>query len=226
VVLAPKLRACLRHPRVAHLVTPGQRAPWARATARLPEAAPSAARPDDAAPTPAHRPVRLGFAAGRTALRSHRCAHLADAVLTMGGMTSTRQAAVNAVAAVASALLLVALPDLRAIVLPPPAPAVAAAFSPSPYVVRMRLDTPHAGAFAVVLESEFWSNRRAASAGGGLGAGAYAELRLTRSPVQITRDVQNGRIWVERRRRFLTREFTPGERVGDYSLASLLVPDE
>jgi hypothetical protein len=28
----------------------------------------------------------------------------------------------------------------------------------------------------------------------------------------------DGDVWVERRRRFLTREFNPGERVGRYSL--------
>ena len=33
--------------------------------------------------------------------------------------------------------------------------------------------------------------------------------------------IEDGTVWVERRRRFLTREFAPGERVGRYSLSYL-----
>jgi hypothetical protein len=38
---------------------------------------------------------------------------------------------------------------------------------------------------------------------------------------QQTGDGEEGTIWIERRRHFLGREYTPGERVGRYSISYL-----
>ena len=217
VIVEPKIRACLRHPRVAHLITPRQGAD------APPESWPAAGMQRPAITSN----VRLGFASGRPSLRSHRCGHLAHALLTFGDLTSRWQAAVNGMALVASATLVVALPDLRGILLPPAPPIPVRVASPAPDVVRVGLDTRHPRHFAVLMTSGFWSNRRVDVAlAGGPGGVAYAELRLTRSADQSTRDVLNGTIWVERRRRFLMREFTTGERVGQYSLSFFSLPHD
>jgi hypothetical protein len=227
VILEPKVRACLRHPSVAHLITPRQGAVATSGTTRPADAPPEASRAPGAHRRAITSNVRLGFASARPSLRSHRCGHLAHALLTLGDLTSPWQAAVNGVAVVASAVMLVALPDLQGILLPPPAPTPVHAASPAPDVVRVALDTRHPRHFAVLMTSEFWSNRRVDVArSDGAGSVAYAEFRLTRSTDQSTRDVLNGIIWVERRRRFLMREFATGESVGQYSLTYFSLPHD
>jgi hypothetical protein len=115
--------------------------------------------------------------------------------------------------------MLAASPDLRGILRPPPAPMVAP-LSLSPYQLQVGLDTDWPRDFAVVLESDFWANRRATvSAAGNM---PRVELRLSRLARQRSHDVDDGILWVERRRRFLTREFLEGERVGRFPLASLI----
>ncbi|MDF1506200.1 hypothetical protein, partial [Roseisolibacter sp. H3M3-2] len=168
---------------------------------------------------------RLGFAADarRPALRLHPCAHVADAVLAVAALRSPRQAALNAVAVATVVGALAGAPDLHAIVRPPAAPLAVAPFSTSPYALWVSLDTRHPEDFAVVLESGFWANRRAAVASPGGAAPPRAELRLRRlSHRASTRDVDDGTVWVERRPRFLGREFAGGERVGRYSLPYLV----
>jgi hypothetical protein len=219
VILEPKVRACLRHPEVAHLITPRQDGATSTATTRPADLPPEGWTAADLRGRGLPPNVRLGFASGRPSLRSHPCGHLAQALMTLGGLTSRRQAAMNGVAMAASAAMLVALPDLRGILLPPAAPTPTRAASTSPDVVRVVLHTRHPRQFAVLMTSGFWSNRRVdLVSDGSTDTTAYAELRLTRSADQTTRDVLDGTVWVERRRRFLTREFTPGERVGQYSL--------
>jgi hypothetical protein len=61
------------------------------------------------------------------------------------------------------------------------------------------------------------------AAGGGI---PRAELPLRRAAFQSTQLVEDGTVWVERRRRFLFREFDPGERVGQFFLSYLMVPRE
>jgi hypothetical protein len=46
-------------------------------------------------------------------------------------------------------------------------------------------------------------------------------MRLTRLSQQETVDEENGTVSVERRQKFLTREFQSGEQVGSYSLSYL-----
>jgi hypothetical protein len=116
--------------------------------------------------------------------------------------------------------MLLALPDLLGILLPPSAPAVVAPASPSPYHLWVSLDTEHPERFLVVFESGFWSNRRSEVAWhGGAQPSARAEIRLQRLARQTADDEEDGTVWIERRRRFLAREFAPGERVGRYSLS-------
>ena len=83
----------------------------------------------------------------------------------------------------------------------------------------MSLDTEHPRDFWVVLESDFWANRRAELIRyGGVNASVRAEVRLNRLQRQA-RSEEDGTVWVERRRHFLGREFAPGERVGRYDLS-------
>jgi len=92
--------------------------------------------------------------------------------------------------------------------------------STSPYYLWVSLDTKRPEAFAVVFESGFWANRRAeVTDHTGVGGSARAEMRLNRLDRQSTRDEEDGTVWVERRQKFLTREFQLGERVGSYSLS-------
>jgi hypothetical protein len=140
--------------------------------------------------------------------------------MAIGGLRSAWQLALNAVAGLASTAMLVALPDLHSILLPPPVPAVVAPSSPSPYYLWVSLDTRHPDRFLVVLESGFWSNRRAeVTRQGGANPSARAEIRLNRPVRQTASDAEDGTVWIERRRRFLLREFAPGERVGRYSFS-------
>jgi hypothetical protein len=225
VILEPKLRACLRHPSVAHLITPEQRVEATSGTTHPAELPTEASRGAGTRRPVSASGVRLGFASGRPSLRRHRCGHLAHALLALGALTSPWQAASNGVAVVATAAMLVASSDLRGILLPPPAPTPVRTVSLAPDIVRVGLDTRDPQHFVVLLTSDFWSNRRVdVVRSGGPGSVARAEFRLTRSTDQSTRDALNGTVWVERRRRFLWREFTTGERVGRYSLTYFSLP--
>jgi hypothetical protein len=116
-----------------------------------------------------------------------------------------------------SAVMIAALPDLRALLLPPPPPAVVGPASASPYYLWVGLETRNPEAFQVVLESGFWANRRVdAVAHDG---SVRAEIRLRRLSHNTVPDSEDGTLWIERRRRFLFREFDPGERVGRYTFS-------
>jgi hypothetical protein len=92
--------------------------------------------------------------------------------------------------------------------------------SPSPYYLWVSLDTKRPNAFSAELESQFWSNRRADFFSyGGADASVRAEMRLTRNAHQTTIDEQDGTVWIERRRKFLNREFQGGERIASYPFA-------
>jgi hypothetical protein len=228
VVVATKVRACLRHPDVRHLLAPRQRDAGrrdaGRSAAERPAAErPAAERPADALPAGSHGQTgtaraQFGFASDGGSLRIHQAGHLAGAVLAVSGTTSRWQIGVTALAALTSVAMLAAAPDLRGILLPPRAPMIAP-LSVSPYQLQIGLDTERPRDFAVVLESGFWANRRTVvTAVGGV---SRAELRLSRLARQPSRDIDDGVVWVERRRRFLTREFVEGERVGRIALGSL-----
>jgi hypothetical protein len=228
VALEPKLQACLRHPDIIDVLTPYQPEARQRVIAQLADALPNGtnemtgATPARGVTTRAMARQRLGFAHQRPVLRSHRCRHLAQAVLAVGRLTSRWQMAVNALALGVSVVMLMALRDIKPILLPPRAPMAVAPFSRSQYQLWVSLDTQSPRDFDVVLESGFWANRRAnVEAYAGPEASVRAELELNRLSHQLTRDVEDGTVWVERRRRFLTREFAPGERVGRYSLSYL-----
>jgi hypothetical protein len=142
--------------------------------------------------------------------------------MTVGDLRSSLQLAVNAFAVVVSIVVLAAASDLRHILLPPPSPAVVGPSSPSPYELWVSLDTSEPETFYVVLESGFWSNRRSEVARyPGENASTRAQIRLSRLMRQTTHDPEEGTVWIERRQRFLTREFAPGERVGRYSFSYL-----
>ena len=48
-----------------------------------------------------------------------------------------------------------------------------------------------------------------------------AEMRLSRHGRPSTIDERNGTVWIERRRKFLNREFQGGERIASYPLAHI-----
>jgi len=221
VVLEPKLRACLQHAGIKHILTPSQRDASRWAVARLIHAmTPAILKSEPDMPTTAH--AQLGFAAEERRLVSHRCRHVAQALMALGGFTSGWQKAMSALAVAVSCLMLLALQDLLCILLPPRAPDVVAPASPSPYYLWVSLDTKHPEYFEVVLESKYWSNRRAkVMRYSGADASVRAEIFLHRLTGQIARDGEDGTVWIERRRRFLTREYASDERVGRYSIAYL-----
>ena len=64
------------------------------------------------------------FASERQRLRSHRCRYAAQSILAVGDFTSRSQLAANALAFVVSIVMLVALPDIRNVLDPPPPPVV------------------------------------------------------------------------------------------------------
>ena len=216
VVLEPKIRACLRNSNVTDVLTPWQPEAKQSAIERLRVSRRSQGRPLQ------NSGMALGFAAAEIKLRSHRCRHAAQSVMAVGGFTSKSQLAANVLGIAVTVVMALALPDIRNILQPPTAPRVVSPGSPSPYYLWVSLDTKRPEAFQAQLESGFWSNRQAdvAAYGGGDGS-VRAEMRLTRHGHQNTIDEQDGIVWISRRRKFLSREFQPGERVASYPLAYL-----
>jgi hypothetical protein len=221
VILEAKLRACLQRGDIKHILTPRQPGVVPQAVNRL--ANDLTSRRSEHGPTPQpHSEVRLGFAAEEMFLRIHPCRHISQVLMRLGEFTNTRQMALNVLAIAISVAMLLALPDLRAILRPSPAPEAVAPSSPSPYHLWVSLDTEHPDDFQVVLESSFWANRRARVVRyGGADASVRAEILLHRLASQNFGDGEDGTVWVERRRHFLHREYAPGERVGRYSLSYL-----
>jgi len=219
VVLDPKLRACVQQGRIRHILIPEQRDGDRRVINRVADTLTPIRQQKVVAAAPTGQ---LGFAAEQPALRSHPCRHVAQAIMAIGNFSSRWQMAVNTLAALVSAALLLALPDLQSIMAPPPAPTPITPSSPSPYYLWVSLDTKKPDCFQVILESKFWSNRRAdVKQYSGANASVRAEIRLQRVAHQTSFNEEEGTIWIERRRRFLTREFAPGERVGRYTLSYL-----
>jgi len=216
VVLEPKIRACLRNPSVTDLLTPWQAGAKPHAIAQI------AAMRRVAEPTLQSPGTTLGFAASKRTLRSHRCRHVAQSVMAIGDFTSRSQLAANVFGLAVSVVMVLALADIRNLLLPPDPPRVVAPGSPSPYYLWVSLDTNRPEAFEAEFESAFWSNRRAnVIAYGGADGSARAELRLTRYPRPTTIDEEDGTVSIVRRRRLLGREFATGERVGSYPFAHL-----
>lgn len=219
VVLESKLRACMRQGGVHHLIVPRQAGSGAALLVRDAEANAPVAR--EKAPTASLAgQMRFGFAAENRYLRVHSFRHIAQVMMRLGDLMSRAQAVFNVVGVAVTCAMLFALPGLRGILLPPPAPLVVAPSSPSPNYLWVSLNTKHPESFRVVLESRYWSNRRAdVLAHKGANASARAEIRLHRQAGLMTGDMVDGTVWVERRYKLLTREFAPGERVGSYSLS-------
>jgi hypothetical protein len=221
VLLEQKLRASLDHPRLRDVLAPRQQEADARAIARL--AAPThAAATAHVAVAPPSGGERVGLARESRQLRVHQCRSVAQSLLAIGGLSSRRQVATNVLALAASVAMLAAMPGLRSILLPPPPPLPLAVPSTSPYQLWIDVDSRSPESFYVALESQFWANRRApVETHEGPDHAVRAELRLRRLARPATTDVNDGTVWVERRRHFLTREFAPGEQVGRYSLSYL-----
>jgi hypothetical protein len=224
VVLAPKIRALQQYDGIDHLLMPHQEGAPRELSASVPAARQRA--PSSSTVTHLHASsARLGFADDRQhTLSSVQCRHLSHAVLAAAGLRSRTQGVVTAVTILASMVMMAAMPDLRSILAPEPAPMVVAPFSATPYALWVSLDAARPQDFWVVLESSFWSNRRAAVAypdERGVGP-ARAELPLRRAMHQSSLLIDDGTVWIERRRRFLYREFEPGERVGQFSLSFLM----
>jgi hypothetical protein len=221
VVIEPKLRACLQHTSIEHVITPRQRDASQSAANRLAQTMSKAAEPS--ATTPASWPgLQVGFAAERRHVQMHPCRHAAQSLLAMGSFISRWQIAGNLFALGVTVVMALALPDLRSILIPYPAPVAVPPSSTSPYHLWLSLDTQHPEYFSVVLESSYWSNRRAAVARhDGPTPSVRAEIQLHRLTGLTSANEEDGVVWVERRHRFFTREFHPGERVGRYSIPYL-----
>jgi len=222
VVIEEKLRACLRADGIRAIFTPRQGGVGRSAIRRIASASGRIDRPRqekaDVLPD-----ANLGFAAEPHCLKAHSGRHVAQVILRLGALSSSWQKWFNAFVVIVSGFVLVALPDIRGILFPPPAPAVIKPSSPAPEYLWVSLDTRDVDAFQIAFESNYWSNRRAdVSLHSGANASARAEIHLRSLSASPTRDTQDGVVWIERKRRFLTREYAPGERVGRYTLAYLV----
>jgi hypothetical protein len=163
---------------------------------------------------------QLAFAAAPAPLRVRRCFHVAQAVLAIGQLGSRWQAAVSVLAVAVLVTVAAGFSDLRAIIDPPVAPLVVRPGSPSPYYLWVSIDSGNARHFRAIFESAFWSNRRADFfAYSGANGSVRAEIPLRRATRQAYGSEDEGTVWIERRRRFLGREYLPGERVGRYSFS-------
>jgi hypothetical protein len=216
VILEPKIRACLRNPAITDILTPWQ--PEAKRGA-IQQGATTTQRVGRTVQNPG---MALGFASAKRKLRSHRCAHIAQSVMAIGGFTSKSQIAANVFGLAVTVVMALALPDIHNVLRPPPAPSVVGPGSPSPYYLWVTLDTDRPDAFKAELESGFWSNRRSdILAYGGADGSVRAEMRLTRNARPTTVDELDGTVWINRRRKFLGRDFMPGERVASYPFTHL-----
>jgi hypothetical protein len=221
VILAPKMRACLLHGGARHVLTPLQRGDERiflqneGPETRLPQRE-GALVHDEAA----EGDSQLAFAAAPAPLHVRRCFHVAQAVLAIGQLGSRWQAAVSILAVSVLATVGVGFSDLRAIIDPPLAPLVVRPGSPSPYYLWVSIDSGNARHFRAIFESAFWSNRRADFfAYSGANGSVRAEIPLRRATRQAYGSEDEGIVWIERRRRFLGREYLPGDRVGRYSFS-------
>jgi len=220
VVLEPKFRACLQRTDIEYILTPNQRDARQKAIDGSIEEIGSIKREKARARLPGMR-TEWGFAEEKPRLQSFRCRHIAHSLMIFGGFRSVWQNVMSSLAVIVSGVVLFGLPDLFYLLAPPPAPRVVAPSSSSPYYLWVSLDTKTPTRFQVVLESDYWSNRRVkVGAQRGANVPARAEILLRRLPAPAGKE-DNATIWVERRFRFLTREYAPGERVGRYSLAYL-----
>jgi hypothetical protein len=218
VVLEPKLRACLKHAAIRDLLAPRQRDAKKENVDRLINSLATARGPERA---PAHvfKSTQLGFAAERPQLKTHLCRHAGQALMAVGRLSDRWQLGTNLFALIVSVVMLAALPDLRSLLWPPEAPVAVPPSSLSPYELWVSLDTKYPQYFSVVLESPYWSNRREeVKSRGGPAPSVRAEIHFHRLTGMSEGSENDGDVWVQRRRRFLTREFNPGERVGRYSL--------
>jgi hypothetical protein len=155
-------------------------------------------------------------------IKTHRCRHIAQALLAIGGLASKRQSAMNIFTLITSIAVLASLPDLANAIFPAPPPIAVTPASPSLYYLWTSLDTRDPEQFQVLLESRYWTNRRVnVIAHRGVSASNRAEIPLIHLSHPTTTNPDDGTVWVERRRRFLFREFSPGERVGQYSFSYL-----
>jgi hypothetical protein len=215
VALEPKVRASVRHSDVTDLITPWQTDARQSTVDKIVSATVRHPRPAVIAAG-----MTRAFAWEKPKLRTHRGRHVAQAVMAIGRLGSRTQLAANLFALAVSLVMLAALPDIRNVLAPPPAPAVVTPASPSPYYLWVSLDTRRPRAFQVAMESDFWANRRADVANySGPNGSARAEILLSRATRQATIDEEEGTLSIERRRAFLGRDYAPGEKVGSYSLS-------
>lgn len=219
VLLDAKLRALHGEPRIRSILIPSQAGMRRARNAFRADVASGAFAATGGEQV---RPQRGSSTSTATPLQIHACRSVAGAVFAASGMRNNGQIASNAVAVVISLVMLAALPDLRTLLIPPRPPRVVPPASPSPYLLWVSLDTPTPDAFSVVLESQFWSRRRARlTTHPGTNDPPRAELLLRRVPHQTSASEEDGTVWVERRRHFLSRELRPGARVGRYTLTYL-----
>jgi hypothetical protein len=220
-VIDPKLRACLKQDRIRRVLAPRQSGANKRNLDRLIQELKGTRREKGMPPTQTQR-LRFGYAAELPALEIQPCRHLAQSMMVLGNFTDWRHIAANAFACLLSVIMFAALPDLRSVLRPYPAPVAVPPASSSPYSLWVSLDTPHPEYFSAVLESGYWSNRRAeVRTYGGVTPSTRAEIHLHRVTGMKSVGEDDGIVWIERRRRFLFREFYPGKRVGRYSISYL-----
>lgn len=220
VVLGPKFRACLRHAGIREILTPKQPGSGGRIARADADRNRSAVT---AQPAFASWVSRVGLAVESDGLASRPCGNLAQGVLRIGRLESAPQVAMNALAIGVSLTAFAAWPDLKSELFPARAPELQRLISPTAYQLWIGLDTESPERFRAVLQSDHWASRIADPLPfAGPDAKSYASFRLRRLSVEATRNSESGTVWIERRPRFLWRDYGPGERIGRYSISYLM----
>jgi hypothetical protein len=211
VDVKPKIEAALRQSRIEHLL-----APWQKGASQkqVDEMAREISPPESAVSS-------VGYAADLHRLMSHRCWHMAQALLTATGFLTRRQLLWSAAITTLTIGMATAFNDLRCIFDPPPIPEVTFPSGRAPgQVFWVSLNTDRPRCFCVLLDSGYWAHRQAdVEFQGGRTPSNRAELRLLPRLPQESDDERSGSIMVQRQRRFLSRGFLGAEVVGEYSLS-------
>lgn len=203
--LKHKIEACLDHPGITDLITPVQD-----------EARPRVVQRTQPAISPSNS---VGQAAGVSELQLHRCWHIAQVLIVMGGLVNASATARNIVLTLFLAVIVVASPHICWILHPSPNPewifercGFGHIPTPGPFDDRLILvfKTGSPTRFGVILNSLYWANREnrlyTDPENPHFGRVELELVKLEQPPVD---DPYNGQLQVIRYRKFLFRSLPP-----------------
>lgn len=217
VAIKPKFEAALAHPMIEHLITPWQSG--ARQTV-VDEMAADTRKQSSAQPAAA----QIGYAGENARLRSHRCWHIAQAVLIAGGGWSGVQLLRTTAIVSFTLVMFLALPDLFCAINPPPRPDIVFPSGRGPlnrlFWVTLATDRPRC--FCVRLDSGYWAYRQAdVKWERGQPASNRAEIPLYQRKNPTSADPSDGVIRIQHRNRLFFKNYLMEGNDGIYPLASI-----